>query len=79
MGPYGSPMASVPLSESDLRVTLTKIKKEIKVKHFQRPRRYYKTQNNQFVKEFEEVKGVGPRPREMCLRVCSTPHSLIEI
>ena len=43
MGPYGSPMASVPLSESDLRVTLTKIKKEIKVKHFRHPRRYYKT------------------------------------
>ncbi len=43
MGPDGSPMASVPLSGPGLRVTRTKIKKEIKAKHFPRPRCYYKT------------------------------------
>jgi hypothetical protein len=43
MGPYGSPMASIPRSGWDLRVTLTKIKKEVKVKHFQDPRWYYRT------------------------------------
>ena len=37
MGPYGSPMASIPPSGLDLWVTLTKIKKEIKVKHFDLP------------------------------------------
>jgi hypothetical protein len=34
MGPYGSSMASIPPSGLDLWVTLTKIKKEIKVRHF---------------------------------------------
>jgi hypothetical protein len=52
MGPYGSPMASIPPPRLDLRATLTKIKKEIKVKHFDLPNGYYKTQKNQIVKEF---------------------------
>ncbi len=52
MGPYGSPMASIPLPGSDLRVTMPKIIKEIKVKHVQLPRSYYKTQKNRIVKEF---------------------------
>jgi hypothetical protein len=36
MGPCGSPMASIPSSAMDLRVTLSKIK-EVKVKHFYVP------------------------------------------
>jgi len=38
MGPEWSPMASIPPSGLDLRVTLAKIRiKEVKVKHFHHP------------------------------------------
>jgi hypothetical protein len=38
MGPYASPMASIPPSGLDLWVTLTKIKiKKVKAKHFHLP------------------------------------------
>ena len=43
MGPCRSPMASIPPAGLELWVTLAKIKKEIKVKHFYLPGWYYKT------------------------------------
>jgi len=46
MGPEWSPMASIPPSGLDLRVTLTKVKikiKEAKVKHFLSFKSHFKT------------------------------------
>ena len=52
MGPEWSPMASIPPSGLDLRVTLAKIEiKEAKVRHFYVLGSYYKTQMCRLVKE----------------------------